>query len=45
MLDNAKMSMTFNATNHTASASKIKFFAVNYNVLRIMNGMAGVVYA
>ena len=45
MLDNVKMSITFDATNHTASAGKIKFYAVNYNVLRIMNGMAGIVYA
>ena len=45
MLDNVKMSMTFDATNHTASAGKIKFYAVSYNVLRIMNGMAGIVYA
>jgi len=44
ILDNVKMSLTYNATNHTASAAKIKFFAVNYNVLRIMSGMAGLVY-
>jgi len=41
-LENVKMNMTFDTTNHTASASKIKFYAVSYNIIRIVNGMAGV---
>jgi len=44
-IDNVKMNITFNAINHTATASKLKVYAVNYNVLRIMNGMSSIVFS
>ena len=44
-IDNVKMNITFNATNQTATASKLKIYAVNYNVLRVMNGMSSVVFS
>jgi len=44
-IDNVKMNMTFDKTVHTTSASKLKVYAVNYNVLRIMNGMSSIVFS
>ena len=44
-IDTVKMNITFNATHQTATASKLKIYAVNYNVLRVMNGMASVVFS
>ena len=44
-IDTVKMNITFNATNQTATASKLKIYAVNYNVLRIMNGMSSIVFS
>ena len=44
-IDNVTMNMSFNSTTQTASASKLKIYAVNYNVLRIVSGMASVVFA
>ena len=44
-IDNVKMNITFNSTNQTATASKLKVYAVNYNVLRVMNGMSSVVFS
>lgn len=44
-IDNVKMNITFNATNQTATASKLKIYAVNYNVLRVMNGMSSIVFS
>ena len=44
-IDNVKMNITFNATTQTATASKLKIYAVNYNVLRVMNGMSSVVFS
>ena len=41
-IDNATMQLTYEAS---AAASKIKMFAVNYNVLRIMSGMGGLAYS
>ena len=41
-IDNAVMQFTYEAS---AAASKIKMFAVNYNVLRIMSGMGGLAYS
>ena len=44
-IDNVKMNITFNSTNQTATASKLKIYAVNYNVLRVMNGMSSIVFS
>ena len=44
-IDNVKMNIAFNATNQTATASKLKIYAVNYNVLRVMNGMSSIVFS
>jgi hypothetical protein len=44
-IDNVKMNMTFNSTLQTTSPSKLKVYAVNYNVLRVMNGMSSVVFS
>jgi len=43
-IDNAILNMTFDS-GETIAASKIKVFAVNYNVLRIMSGMGGLAYS
>ena len=44
-IDNVKMNLTFNAATQTTSPGKLKVYAVNYNVLRIMNGMSSVVFS
>ena len=44
-IDNVKMNIIFNAATQTATSSKLKVYAVNYNVLRIMNGMSSVVFS
>ena len=44
-IDNVKMNIAFNATTQTATASKLKMYAVNYNVLRVMNGMSSIVFS
>ena len=44
-IDTVKMNITFNATHQTATASKLKIYAVNYNVLRVMNGMSSIVFS
>ena len=44
-IDNVKMNITFDKTTQTATPSKLKVYAVNYNVLRVMNGMSSVVFS
>ena len=44
-IDNVKMNITFDSTTQTATPSKLKVYAVNYNVLRIMNGMSSIVFS
>ena len=44
-IDNVKMNITFVAATQTTSPSRLKIYAVNYNVLRIMNGMSSVVFS
>ena len=44
-IDNVKMNITFNKTTQTTSPGKLKVYAVNYNVLRVMNGMSSVVFS
>jgi len=44
-IDNVKMNITFNSTTQTATPSKLKVYAVNYNILRVMNGMSSVVFS
>ena len=44
-IDNVTLSMSFNSTTQTATASKLKIYAVNYNVLSIMSGMSSVLFA
>ena len=40
-IDNATLKLTLGS----ASASKARIYAVNYNVLRIMSGMGGLAYS
>ena len=45
-VDNSSLTVTFDTSTHTANGdSKIKIYAINYNVLRIMSGMAGLAYS
>ena len=44
-IDNVKMNITFDSTTQTATPSKLRVYAVNYNVLRIMNGMSSIVFS
>lgn len=44
-IDNVKMNMTFDNTTQTNTPSHLKVYGVNYNVLRIMSGMASLVFA
>ena len=44
-IDNVKMNITFDSTTQTATPSKLKVYAVNYNVLRVMNGMSSIVFS
>ena len=44
-IDNVKMNITFDAATQTATPSKLRVYAVNYNVLRIMNGMSSIVFS
>jgi hypothetical protein len=42
-LDNASLNLTFEGT--TTEESEVRVFGVNYNVLRVMSGMAGLAYS
>lgn len=44
-IDNVKMNMSFTDTNQITSSCKLKVYAVNYNVLRVMNGMSSIVFS
>ena len=45
-IDNAQLQLTLQAGNSFASVSgKLRVYAVNYNVLRIMSGMGGLAYS
>jgi len=45
-IDNATLSLTLSANSVANNASvKIRVYAVNYNVLRIMSGMGGLAYS
>lgn len=45
-IDNARLQLKHNATSGgAASTSTLHLFAVNYNVLRVMSGMAGLAYS
>jgi hypothetical protein len=41
-LDNVNLNLTFNGTNTVES--ELRVYATNYNVLRVMSGMAGLAY-
>ena len=43
-IDNVKMNINFTNTPRTSS-SRLNVYAVNYNVLRIMNGMSSIVFS
>ena len=42
-LDNSNLNLTFDSNN--TEESEIKVYGVNYNVLRVMSGMAGLAYS
>jgi len=44
-IDNAQLVRSMTFTNGVATPDIIDLYAVNYNVLRVMSGMAGVAYA
>ena len=44
-IDNVKMNITFDPVTQTNGTGKLKVYAVNYNVLRIMNGMSSIVFS
>lgn len=44
-IDNAILNLTLTAAAVSGGSNKIKIFAVNYNVLRIMSGMGGLAYS
>ena len=44
-IDNVKMNIAFDSANQTTSPSHLNVYAVNYNVLRIMNGMSSVIFS
>ena len=48
-IDNAHLSLNVTSntisTTHNSGNAKIKIYAVNYNILRIMSGMAGLAYS
>jgi hypothetical protein len=40
-----KMTLSANTTNNNTRLAKIRIYAVNYNIFRIMSGMGGMAYA
>ena len=44
-VDSATLNLTFDGTLQSEGDRKIKVYATNYNVLRIMSGMAGLAYS
>ena len=45
-IDNATLTLTLTAnTVNSTNSAKVRIYAVNYNVLRVMSGMAGKAYA
>jgi len=45
-IDNATLQLTLTAATTASSATgKVRVYAVNYNVLRIMSGMGGLAYS
>jgi hypothetical protein len=45
-IDNAVLQLVLSApTVSGVSTAKVRVYAVNYNVLRVMSGMAGVAYS
>lgn len=44
-IDTATLNLTLTTESLTGGSAKIKVFAVNYNVLRIMSGMGGLAYS
>jgi len=45
-IDNAVLQLILsNAAIHSVNTAKVRVYAVNYNVLRVMSGMAGVAYS
>jgi hypothetical protein len=44
-IDNATLQLTLTAASVTGGDSKVRVYATNYNVLRIMSGMGGLAYS
>lgn len=42
---NINLHLEYNTINHSTTDMNLKVYAINYNVLRIMNGMAGVIFS
>merc|ERR1711904_558859 len=44
-IDNATLQLTLTANTFDAGDAKVRVYATNYNVLRIMSGMGGLAYS
>jgi hypothetical protein len=44
-IDNATLQLTVTSASVTSTTSKVRVYATNYNVLRIMSGMGGLAYS
>lgn len=44
-IDNATLNLTLTTKTVTSTTAKIRVYAINYNVLRIMSGMGGLAYS
>ena len=42
---NINLHLDYNTINHSSSDMNLKLYAINYNILRIMNGMGGLVFS
>ena len=44
-IDNATLNLTFDSEVTSISGNKLSIFTINYNVLRVMSGLAGMAYS
>ena len=44
-IDNATLNLTFDSDVKTISENELSIFTLNYNILRVMSGLAGMAYS
>lgn len=44
-IDNATLNLTFDSDIKTISGNELSIFTINYNILRVMSGLAGIAYS